>query len=79
MIQVIVSTSVDEHIVNPELNSTPIAVLEELGVSLINASVSLNGQTLSVTDLSATFEALHVREGDSVRLNCTVKYQGGNT
>lgn len=76
MIQVRVKTNTARKTVNAEINSTPKAVLDEIGVGTNGAAINLNGTILTATDLNAEFSALGVADGSVVDLNSIVKADG---
>lgn len=76
MIKVLVKTNTVRREVVADVNSTPNAVLEDMGVSVAGSVVNLNGTILTATDLNSTFTALGTADGTTVNLNSIVKADG---
>lgn len=77
MIQVTIKTNtIRGRVVTAEVSDTPMNVFTREGIDVAGSVPNLDGMTLGVADLNATFEALNVRDGSQVRLNSVVKADG---
>ena len=76
MIKVLVKTNTVRREVVADVNSTPNAVLEDMGVSVAGSVVNLNGTILTATDLNSTFTTLGATDGATINLNSIVKADG---
>lgn len=76
MIKVLVKTNTVRREVVADVNSTPNAVFEEMGISVSGSTVNLNGTILTATDMNSSFTALGANDGTTVNLNSIVKADG---